>query len=199
MTTLYKLTDSEMRTHGGFQWTLGVPAPKLSGKGNLCGPGWYHLYTDPLLAVLQDPIHGDRGHGERLFEATGEVGITDHGLMVGCRMPTLVREIPLPVVTTEQRVRFAIFCSLAVPQSEAYRAWARAWLSGADRTEVTARAAADAAWTADAAAAARAARSAAWAAAKAARWATRAERAAAAAAQLDLVALARKAMSEEGA
>ena len=54
----YKLTNQEMQTHNGFQWELGE-WQETSGEGGLCGPGWLHYYSDPLLAVLLNPIHAD--------------------------------------------------------------------------------------------------------------------------------------------
>ena len=43
MTTVYKLTDQKMQTHGGYQWVLGEWHEK-SGEGELCGPGWLIRY-----------------------------------------------------------------------------------------------------------------------------------------------------------
>ncbi|KKL58315.1 hypothetical protein LCGC14_2226540, partial [marine sediment metagenome] len=56
--TLYKLTDSNDQTYGKTQWGPGIEHA-ASGKGPLCTEGWLHAYTDPLLAVLLNPIHGN--------------------------------------------------------------------------------------------------------------------------------------------
>ena len=79
---LYKLTDAQAQTHGDTQWGDNVEhtAP---GTGPLCSAGWIHAYTDPLLAVLLNPIHA-KFSSPRLWEADGDVGATDHGLKVGC-------------------------------------------------------------------------------------------------------------------
>lgn len=140
MTTLYKLTDRHLRTHGDFQWVVGEDM-YVSGLGELCGPGFLHAYTDPLLAVLLAPIHVSFGDDVRLFEADDDVAKTDLGLKVGCTRLRLVCELELPTVTLEQRVRFAIFCAQEVVDTQYPRwsAWAERWLSGEDRS-------ADAAW-----------------------------------------------------
>lgn len=129
---LYKLTDDEGRTYGGCQWGEGIEHT-AAGTGDLCTHGWIHAYTDPLLAVLLNPIHAHFAN-PRLWEAEGEVGKTDHGLKVGCTQLRTVREIPLPGVTTEQRVRFGILAAQAVCRDPAFGAWAVGWLTGADRS-----------------------------------------------------------------
>jgi hypothetical protein len=148
-----------------------------------------------------DPIGANFGSNARLWEAEGDVGAEDHGLKVGCTRVKTLREVPLPVVTLEQRVRFGILCARAVYQDPAWNAWADNWLSGKDRSVAAAyRAAARAAAAARVvAAAAQEAASAAWVVSRAAAYAAAAawaaSRAAARLAPLDLPALARRAMN----
>src|SRR5574341_593084 len=142
---LYKLTDENDCTHGSTQWGPNV-THTATGQGELCGPGWIHAYTHPLLAVLLNPIHADFRQ-PHLWEATGKIGKTDHGLKVGCRSLTTRRQLPLPAITTEQHVRFAILCALVVYRDATFCKWADDWLCGRDRS-------AAAAWAAEAAAAA---------------------------------------------
>ena len=202
----YKLTDANGQTKNNTQWGEGVTHAG-TGEGPLCGPGWIHFYTDPLLAVLLNPIHGNF-QSLRLWETEGEVGARDHGLKVGCKSATTIREIPVPIVRLEQRIRFGILCAKRVYGNVAWNTWADKWLSGEDRGSAAARAAEEAAWAAEAAAwAAWAAAWAAWAAARAAEAAAEeaAEAAAAAAeaaawaaaAPLDLAAIAAEAMRGE--
>ena len=216
---LYKLTDEHDQTYGGCQWGPGVTV-ETSGKGGLCGPGFTHWYTHPLLAALLNPVHGrfnlDTAH---LWEGEGEPVKTDYGLKVGCTKATTLRRVDLPKATTAQRVRFGILCAMAVYTSVEWRAWAEGWLSGADRSKEAAwaeaaraegwlsgadrskeaawawAAARAAAWAPWPAAAKEAKEAAAWAAAGAAR---AAEAAADAAAKpgFDLIALAEEAMKE---
>ena len=202
---VYKLTDQNLQTYGSYQWEPGV-ARETDGEGNLCGPGWLHYYHDPLLSALLNPIHADIADPV-LWEAEAEgLHRDDRGLKGGCTRLTLIRQVDLPQITTEQRVRFGILCAKAVCNDRAWNRWADRWLDGSDMSvaaawaaEAADRAAWAAAWAAEAAdrAAAAAARAAAWAAE-----AAEAERAAAMAAvaaveketHLDLIAIASAAL-----
>ena len=149
MAKLYKLTDEDGRTRNGTQWGPGV-SHSGTGEGELCGPGWIHAYEHPLIAVLMNPIHANFKN-PRLWEAEGEIARRDGQLKCGCKTLTTVREIPLPEITTEMWVRFAIMCVKEVCTADiAWNAWADKWLSGEDRSAaVAARAAARAAaWAA---------------------------------------------------
>jgi len=151
--TIYKLTDADGRTFGGTQWDKGVEH-RASGEGDLCGPGWLHVYEHPLLAVLHNPIHGNfQPDTMRLWEAEteDENPLRDGYLKLGVRHLRTVREIPVPVVTTEQCVRYGILCAMEVYNDPRWVAWAEGWLSGKDRS--AAAAAAATAWAAAAAAA----------------------------------------------
>jgi len=136
MIKLYKLTDRDGQTRGGTQWGQGV-SHSGTGEGELCGPGWIHAYEHQLVAVLVNPIHANF-QNPRLWEAEGEIAIRDGQLKCGCKTLTTVREIPIPAVTTEMRVRFAILCAKDVCACSAWNAWADKWLSGEDRTQAAA-------------------------------------------------------------
>ena len=209
---VYKLTDENACSLGNTHWTIGK-TNTATGEGGLCGPGWLHCYEHPLLAVLHDPIHGVFGPTARMFrcEAGGKI-LKDDQTKMGCTELTPIEEIPLPSVTTTQRISYAIHCAQCVYHDQWWTAWADKWLSGEDRTFAAARTAeaATAEWSARAAAARAAAAaadgaewSARWAAA-AARWAAEAAEAAeaarweeaaeAVAAAVNLIACAEKAM-----
>lgn len=143
---LYKLTDGDGKTRNDTQWGPGV-SHSGTGEGGLCGPGWIHAYEHPLIAVLLNPIHADF-KSPRLWEAEGEVGLRDGQLKCGCKTLTTIREIPLPEITTEMRVRFAILCAKDVCACSAWNAWADKWLSGKDRSAAAAARAAMAAMAA---------------------------------------------------
>lgn len=197
MTTLYKLTDQDGYTRRDYDnaclWGEDV-SHSGTGEGELCGPGYIHAYTHPLLAVLLNPIHA-KFHSPRLWEAEGKIAKSDRGLKVGCATLKTIREMPLPVVTTEQRVRFAILCAKTVCTDAAWLAWASGWLDGTDRTVRAAAAAwAAATWAAEAAAWAAWVAEAAWAA-WAAEAVARAAEVAAEVAEIDLIAIAEEAVS----
>ena len=155
MIKLYKLTDKDGKTRNDTQWGPGV-SHSGTGEGELCGWGWIHAYEHPLIAVLLNPIHA-RFQTPRLWEAEGEIAIRDGQTKCGCKTLTTIREIPLPSITTETRVRFAILCVKEVCADLPWNAWADGWLSGEDRSEAAAYRSARAAYAARAARAARAA------------------------------------------
>ena len=128
--TIYKLTDENMRTHGGFQWELNVPAPELPG-GRHCTDEVYHWYADPLLAVLLNPVHAGFIN-PRLFKGVGIQTGTD-GLKCWGITCTLEEEMPLPEISTTQKVAFVILCALEVYKEPSFAAWAKDWLSNKDR------------------------------------------------------------------
>ena len=159
---LYKLTDRRNRTKNRTVWGENVTHTTTGIPAELCSTGWLHAYEHFLLAVMINPIHANFAD-PRLWEAYGSGQILRDGqLKCGVTELTTVREIPLPVVTIEQRVRFAILCGKAVCPDKSWNGWADKWLSGEDRS-VAKAAEAWAAWTT------------AWAAeASAASWAARA-------------------------
>ena len=142
----YKLTDQDMQTYGGTQWVLGEPkaVPEADRSNKMCSPGALHYYTSPEQAVLFNPIHADIP-SPRLFRVEIDREVDCDGLKGCCHSMTLLEELPLPVITTEQRAAFAIRCALEVYTDPAFVRWAEAWLSGEDRSADAARAAARAA------------------------------------------------------
>jgi len=139
MTTLYKLTSAQGQTYGQTQWGPGIEHT-ASGEGPLCGPGYIYAYTDPLLAVLLNPIHANF-EDPLLWEADGDVARSDGGLKIGYTRLRTDRTIPLPEITLEQRIEIAIRCALAVYPEPNFAAWAADWLSGQDRSVESAAAA----------------------------------------------------------
>jgi hypothetical protein len=207
MTTIYKLTTQDYKTRKGFdnetQWGSNV-THSATGKGDLCGPGWIHGYTDPLLAVLLNSVHANISDPICWeCDASGDMR-NDHGLKVGYVTVTTLRIVDLPAVTPEQKIKFGILCALKVYRAPAFVEWAENWLSGKDRSvgmarlaaAETARARAEGREAAIAAVDAARARAEAQVAAEAARAAEMAEAAARAiSTDLDLISIARQAIA----
>ncbi len=152
MTKLYKLTDEQGRTRAGedneLTWAVGVEHRTACKGTRLCTADVIHAYEHPLIAVLMNPVHADfNPNTMRLFVAEGEIVAREGQLKCGVYALKIVEEIPVPVLTTEQRVKFAILCAKSVCKNAAWNAWADKWLSSEDRS----------AWAAEAAEAARAA------------------------------------------
>ena len=181
---LYKLTTQDGLTRKGedneTKWGDGVERT-ASGEGDLCGPGWLHAYEDPLVAAFMNPAHANIT-SPLLWECDGGVGKREGELKCGCTRLKTLRQIPLPQITTDQRVEVAIRVARGILKQlnvviEAWDSWADKWLDGTDRTAHAAYAAdaahdATAAYATYAATAATAARAATYAARAAANVAT---------------------------
>ena len=214
----YKLTDENNQTYNGTQWGEGVTHKAVGEREKLCTGDVIHVYDHPLKAVMFNPIHANFNN-PHLWEVKVQKVVANDKLKVGVKQCTTLRQIPLPEITTEQRVRFAIYCALEVYRNERFVKWANDWLNGTDRSAEAAEAAAlwatraasiwatraAAIWAAEVATrATRAAEVAARTAEAAALWATRAAAIWAAevaartaeAEEIDFVRLIKKAMKE---
>jgi len=155
MTKLYKLTDAQGRTRAGedneLTWAVGVEH-KTAGTGTrLCSSDVIHAYEHPFIAVLMNPVHANFNPATmRLFVTEGEIVAHEGQLKCGVHALKVVEEIPVPTLTTEQRVKFAILCAktscTAAEAARAARAAARAaraaaWAAEAVRAEAAAAAA----------------------------------------------------------
>jgi hypothetical protein len=142
MTKLYKLTDEQGRTRAGedneLTWAVGVEH-KTEGTGTrLCSADVIHAYEHPLIAVLMNPLHAMFNPATvRLFVAEGEIVAREGQLKCGVHALKVVEEIPVPTLTAEQRVKFAILCAKTVCEGAAWNAWADKWLSGEGRSAET--------------------------------------------------------------
>lgn len=128
MTRLYKLTDEHDRTRGPTQWGA-VVSHRGTGDGNLCGPGWIHAYTHPLLALMFNPVHANI-QSPHLWESDGEVARHDLGTKVGCLSLTTLWRLPLPQVSPQQRVNFGLLCAQRVYSDGVWGSWAQGRLAG---------------------------------------------------------------------
>ena len=132
----YKLTSQDRTTHNGFQLPADgewFEAEDMISPPRECTNTVLHHYAHPLLAVLLNPIHGNY-ENPLLFEIEIDEEIGTDGLKAWCRRQRIVREIPLPKITTEQRVEFAIRVAKVVYEDQQWLIWADKWLSGEDRS-----------------------------------------------------------------
>ena len=137
---LYKITDNRDQTYNGCQWGENVTI-ETSGEGDLCLERFGHWYTHPLLAALLNPIYGNLDLSTaHLWEVEGEAVKKDYGLKVWCKKATIIRKIPIPEVTTTQKIRFGILCAMEVYKEPKWTKWADDWLSGKDRSRKSAAA-----------------------------------------------------------
>ena len=203
----WKLTDKENKTQGGTQWGVGI-THKAKGEGkSLCSADVIHVYDHPLKAVMFNPIHAAFAY-PHLWEVKVKKVVAHDDFKGGVKQATTIKQVSLPSITVNQRVRFALYCALAVYKEKTFVSWANNWLVGGDRSKTAASTAATAACASEAAhAAARAAiwaaTTTAWAATEAASaaataaWAAAEAASAAAVKPLDFVTLIKKAIQEE--
>jgi hypothetical protein len=100
-----------------------------------CISNGYRAYASPELAVL---MVDSRDNLTRLFEAEGSGAYLTGSLESRYQNMTLLKEIPLPEFTRNQRRWFAIKCALAVCDDPVFVSWAENWINGIDRSKETA-------------------------------------------------------------
>lgn len=133
----YKLLTQEMTSHNNTKWEVGVPI-KISKEGNeMCSGSVLHCYNHPMLAVILNPIHANIKN-PRLFEISVDRIVNSDGLKFASKSQTLLREISLPEISTEQKVEFGIRVVKTIFNEIEWNLWADKWLSGEDRSVETA-------------------------------------------------------------
>lgn len=147
MTTYrYKLTDKNGFTYNETEWEPGK-SYETSGKGRLCSENWLHCYTDPLLAVMLNPIHARFTNPKMCLVAVSGECKNDYGLKEGWSKMTFVKWIKVPKVTKTQKIAFGILCAKEVYKEPEWNKWADKWLSGEDRSKKSAAVACAAAYS----------------------------------------------------
>lgn len=141
----YKLTDHLNRSTDGREWFVGdkcvVAGFSIKGEDTRI-----RCYTSPILAGLLNGLN-ERFRLPRLWEATVDVDIEPHQVIVACREVTTLRQIALPTLTAQQHARFAVLCARAAYEGAEHErefcAWADGWLAGQDSSGMNARDLAD--------------------------------------------------------
>lgn len=118
---LYKIINNNRRRACGLTWGPGVTHRLPHGH-------LFDVYRSPLLAALMNPAH-EEFDSMHLWEADGEV-VNSTGYSIGVNSLTTIREVPLPEVTTTQRVAFAILAVRAAASKIDWCRWADGWISG---------------------------------------------------------------------
>jgi len=153
--TAYKLTDQDCYTRRGMSgetfWKLGVRHEITDTGTRLCTNQVFHFYPSAAMAAFANPI-GAQIVNPRCFEVEVEDVVNRDSIKGGCKAITRGQEVPVPVLTLEQRIEIGIRCALTVYKDPGFQSWANAWLSGEDRTAKAAAAPSYAAYAANAAA-----------------------------------------------
>ena len=156
----YKLLTQDLKSYNNTQWELNKTITVDIPGNTMCTNQVLHCYNHPLLAVILNPIHAAISD-PRLFEIEVDEIVAGDGLKFASKSQTLIKEIPLPEISLEQKIEFSIRVAKLVCKDEKWNEWADSWLNGSDKSKKSA-------WAAGAAAAAAAAY---WAAGAAAYWA----------------------------
>lgn len=130
----YKLTNSNNQTYKSTKWGKNITHTVRGKCRALCSNGWIHFYQDPLIAVLMNPVCA-LFHPPKLWECETAGKHKHEPLMSGCKTLTTTKQIPLPKVTTTQRVAFAILCAKEQHKDSDWNLWADNWLQ--DKTRST--------------------------------------------------------------
>lgn len=146
----YKLTDENGKTQDDTQWGENVTHTATGTGTQLCSDGFIHYHTDPVLAVLLNPIHA-HFPSPILWECEVSGDCINKPLKSGSKTVTTIRQIPMPVITETQKIAFAILCAQQICKDIEWNSWADNWLRNIDRTRA---AASDASYAAASAAAA---------------------------------------------
>ncbi len=133
----YKLLDQELFSNNGkFQWEIGKTYTIEKPGNKMCSSEVFHCYNHPILAVLLNPLHGNI-ENPRLFEIEVPEFCNNDGLKYASKSQTLIKEIPLPDISDNQRIEFAIKVVKLVRNYNDYpewNAWADRWLNGEDQS-----------------------------------------------------------------
>jgi hypothetical protein len=131
----YKLTDENHCTKNNTKWGENVThkIKKTDTEKPLCTEYWLHAYVDPGIAVVMNPVHGNYDNPV-LWESEADGEIKHDGqCKFGCTKLKTIRQIPLPEISTEKKVEFAIRCAIKVCKNKKWQKWAENWLSGKNR------------------------------------------------------------------
>jgi len=136
------LPNGRSKANATIVWEEGVTHYAKKGEVVPCTDTAIHFYEHPLLAVFFAPLH-TYDCEFILWEYVPVGKIKTDGCKSWSEGGTTIRQIEIPILTTEQRVSIAIQAALLVCKNPLFVVWAKGWLDGSDRSE----------WSADKAAA----------------------------------------------
>lgn len=138
MTTVYKITDTENRSHGNWRkptflhWGPGIEHT-ASGKGKLCKAGWIHAYPSLLVAALRK--EADLGFRTfHIWESDADVGTEGQGKL-GCTRLKTIRLLEVPEITARQKCRFLCGIAFQLYKDEKWQDAAKRFFAGKETHE----------------------------------------------------------------
>jgi len=146
MNKRYKLIEREaVKTENGgekeekFDWKL-KKWKEVEGDKEFFGvfsEGWLHCYSDPLIAILLNPIN-ENIQNPRIFEVEVDGKEAYNNMKYAYKKMRLIKEVNVPKITLEQKVKFAVLCALEVCTDNKFTSWAKDWYGGKKRKDILA-------------------------------------------------------------
>ena len=133
MAYAYKLLSQEMTSRNNTKWEIGkaIEISKEFSGNELCSNQLLHCYASPEIAVFMNPIHANIAE-PRLFRIRCSKILADDGTKQGCKKQTLLKELPLPEISVEQKTEIAIRCAMSVYKEDTFLVWAENWINKKD-------------------------------------------------------------------
>lgn len=102
---------------------------------------FFHLYDNIEVAAMMSATY-QAGLDYKIFQVTAEHLISNDGIRLVFEKVKILNEVELPKFTTEQRILFAVLCTLDVISNKFFESWANEYLTKVDQSVKTA----DAMW-----------------------------------------------------
>jgi len=128
----YKLTNQNNETRNGTRWGQNVTHRAIGAGKKLCTADVIHVYDHPFKAVMFNPIQANFT-GAQLWACRVKRVVANDGLKVGVKECTTIKKIPLPEISLNAKVHFAILCALTVYHEPSFIKWANNWLNNKNR------------------------------------------------------------------
>ena len=131
MDKLYcKWVGNDMTTRNNTKWEINVPK-EIPSNDLSYEDGFF--YEHPLLAVMFKSFHQCENYS-RLYEVKPEGEVTKNFDKYKATNLTLVKELEIPKVSSNQKVAFGILCAKKVYDEPNFINWANDWLNAKDRS-----------------------------------------------------------------
>jgi hypothetical protein len=128
----YLVTDSENKTFGNVVWSENVVHEEMNNPNKL-----FSIYDDPTVAHFMNPAY-DGFKNPTIWEAEGEKTVS-FGFRHESQKIKTIKKVEMPEPTNDQRIAFAILCSLHLVSNQAFKFWAISYLkSEENRTKESA-------------------------------------------------------------
>ena len=124
----YLITDSNNKTWRDVTWEENITHEQNDNPNYL-----FSVYDDPILAHMMNSAY-EGFKNPNIWLAEGEV-TNSFEFRYECSKLTAKKQIQVNVPTDDQRIAFAILCSIQIVSNPIYKEWAKNYLSGNDRTK----------------------------------------------------------------